>query len=53
MAVELTAKSGLKVITNGNIWKKKQYDAVMESEIFGVRFSSKGQVENTFSKIGV
>jgi len=32
--------SGVKVITNGNIWKKEQYELIKRSGIYGIRLKS-------------
>ncbi len=52
MAVDLT-KTGLKVITNGNIWKKKFVDTIRESEVFGARLPCYSAVKNIFELNGV
>jgi hypothetical protein len=52
IAVDLT-KTGLKVITNGNIWKKKFVDTIRESEVFGARLPCYSAVKNIFELNGV
>lgn len=48
ISATLRAKCGLNVITNGNLWKKSQYDALVEADVFGVRFSCKDAIKNIF-----
>ena len=45
ISIELTEKAKTKVITNGNIWKKEQYQSIKKSGVFGVRLSGSA-IEN-------
>lgn len=38
----------LNVITNGNIWQKTHYVAIVQAELFGVRFNSVHAAKNCF-----
>jgi len=40
ISVELSRKSNINVITNGGVRTKKQFDTIVESNVFGVRFFS-------------
>ncbi len=42
VGLEIQKKYKLNVITNGNIWLKKQYDTIHKSDIFGVRLNKSG-----------
>lgn len=46
IAIEITRKANIKVITNGNIWKKQHYNFIKGTEVFGVRFQSYSSLEN-------
>ena len=48
ISMELTKKTGLLVITNGNIWQEKQYKAIKKSKVFGIRLHSIGSLRNIF-----
>jgi deoxyribose-phosphate aldolase len=48
ISIEMSNKTGLKVITNGNIWKRSQYDLIAKSGVFGVRFNNAGALKNIF-----
>ncbi len=48
ISTELTKKCKIKVITNGNIWKKSQYDSIIKAKIFGIRLSSNSAMKSVF-----
>ena len=50
MALE---KSGLRAITNGNIYKMHQYESIKKSGVFGVRFKSSQAIKNLLDDNGV
>ena len=47
-AKEIMKRSGMKVITNGNVVNREQYDIIKESEVYGVRFTSIPVVNSIF-----
>ena len=47
-AIEIGTKADIKVITNGNIWKKSYYDSCIESKVYGIRLSSESAIRNVF-----
>lgn len=48
ISVVLQEKTGVKVITNGNIWKKGHVEAIEMAKVFGMRLHSLAAIRNIF-----